>query len=126
MFETEDNIRKKVRSAVTDTGEPVEGQMSAGVENLFNLLKACGANNVANSLSNEFKIGTLKYSILKDAVADSLIELTKSFISKKNELMEDKEMIDRIIQEMSAKSRELAETTMQEVRKLTGLPRIRN
>ena len=124
LFETEENVRKKVRSAVTDTGANIEGVMSAGVENLFNLLKASGADDIANSLTNEFNAGTLKYGVLKDAVADTLISLTKSFIDKKLELMKDKGTIDKIIQEMSVKARDITSQTIREVRDLTGLPQI--
>jgi len=126
LFETEENVRKKVRSAVTDTGERVEGVMSAGVENLFNLLKASGADEIATSLTNDFNAGALKYSALKDAVADTLISLTKSFIDRKSELMKDKGTIDKIIQEMSVKARDITSQTIREVRELTGLPQIQN
>ncbi len=126
LFESEDILRKKVRSAVTDAGEVVEGQMSMGVENLFNLLKASGSEQIAASLTNDFNSGTLKYSILKDAVADSLITITKGFIERKNELIKDKNSIDRIIQEMSAKARDITEQTIRDVKDLTGLPQITN
>ena len=124
LFETEESIRKKIRSAVTDTGEMKEGQMSAGVENLFNLLRASGAEDTAGLLTKDFNAGTLQYSTLKEAVADALIILTNSFIKRKNELMKDKGTIDRIIQEMSAKAREITSKTIKEVRDLVGLPQI--
>lgn len=125
LFETEENVRKKVRSAVTDTGEQFDGIMSAGVENLFNLLKASGGDEVVTSLMIDFNNGILKYSVLKEDVADSLILLTKRFIDRKNEIMKDKGAIERIIQEMSAKARDITSQTIREVRDLTGLPQIR-
>jgi len=79
---------------------------------------------VATSLTNDFISGTIKYSVLKDAVSDTLVDLTKGFIQKKNDLMQDKSFIENKIQEMSAKARELAAKTMREVRDLAGLPQI--
>ena len=39
IFSDENRIRKQIKSAVTDTGDTPEGQMSDGVANLFELLK---------------------------------------------------------------------------------------
>ncbi len=44
LFGEEDRVRKQIKSAVTDTGDTPAGQMSAGVQNLFEILRACGAN----------------------------------------------------------------------------------
>ena len=48
LFEAEDSIRKKIRSAVTDLGEESK-EMSPGVQNLFTLLKASG-NEVTHDI----------------------------------------------------------------------------
>lgn len=124
LFEAADSIRKKVRSAVTDTGNLVEGQMAPGVENLFNLLKACGKDNDVATLMNDYNAGVLKYVMLKDAVGDALVELTTDFIERKNLLMQDKGSIESKIQAMSAKAREHTAATVRDVRELTGLPQI--
>lgn len=122
LFESEESIRKKVRSAITDTGEGQQaGEMSAGVENLFNILKSCGKDDVVNHLMSEFKKGSLRYVELKDATADALVELTASLSARKKELIKDQGAIIKMVKDMSAKAREIAEKTVADVKELTGL-----
>jgi tryptophanyl-tRNA synthetase len=121
LFGEPERIRKQVRSAVTDTGDTPAGTMSPGVENLFTLLKACGASDIHQSLIGEYNKGSLKYSELKDAVGDALVELTGGFKERLSALMEDKREVKRSIKESSSKIRERAQQTLNEVRELTGL-----
>jgi tryptophanyl-tRNA synthetase len=121
LFEDEDSIRKKVRSAVTDTGDSQGGNMSPGVENLFNLIKACEQQEAFDSLRKDFKDGQLRYSDLKNTVADALVELLTPFRTRKQELMKDKGQIEKIAVEISQKAQDVAAKTLAEVRKVTGL-----
>lgn len=122
LFETEETIRRKVKSAVTDTGKETD-EMSPGVSNLFELLKACGKTDTYNSLLGDYNAGQLKYSVLKEAVADSLVELSAKFIARKEELNRDSRAVEERVHEMSQKARVIAKETVREVRELTGLPK---
>ena len=124
LFEEEASIRKKVKSAVTDTGQTDE--MSPGVANLFELLKASGKIDVHDSLMGDYNARRLKYSVLKEAVADSLVELSAEFITRKEELNRDSRAIEERVHEMSQKARVIAKETIREVRDLTGLPKRRD
>lgn len=124
LFEDEAIIRKKVRSAVTDSGEANEsGEMSAGVANLFLLLKACGKTEVADELLNEYNNGNRQYAPLKAAVADALVEMTGEFRMRRAEYMSDKKAVMNRVRESSQRAREIASATLKEVRRLTGLPK---
>jgi len=125
LFEDEATIRRKVKRSVTDSGDTPEGEMSAGVQNLFNLLKACENHSDYAVLLKDYEAGNLQYSALKGAVADSLVELTSGFIARKEELQKDKDTVKKLVNEMSAKAREVTEVTIKEVRNLAGLPRLR-
>ena len=125
LFEEEDSIRKKVRSAVTDTGDQQGDEMSPGVENLFNLIKACGKKEAYTSLMHDYETGTLKYKDLKDVTADALVELVAPFRQRKAELMKDEGYIEKLADDLSEKARSVASDTLVKVRKLVGLPAIR-
>lgn len=125
LFEEEASLRKKVRSAVTDTGGTQGEQMSPGVENLFNLIKACEKTDAYNSLMADFHAGNLKYKDLKETVADALVELVAPFREKKQELMKDRDHVEKMAVLYSEKAQEAASKTMKEVRKLTGLMKCR-
>jgi tryptophanyl-tRNA synthetase len=121
LFDEDDRIRKKVRSAVTDTGDSQGDEMSAGVENLFNLIKACDKMKEYEALMNDFKAGTLKYKDLKGTTAEALVELVAPFRIRRAELLKDKAQIETIANRLSQKARDVAGDTLRHVRKLTGL-----
>lgn len=125
LFEEEASIRKKVRSAVTDTGQPnPEGEMSPGVRNLFEILRACEATAAADQLQSDYDAGSLRYSDLKGAVADALVDLTGRFRDKRDALHADRKAVDAQVREMSAKARQIAAETVRGVRRHAGFPKM--
>lgn len=120
IFASVDQIRKQIRSAVTDTGEKTD-KMSPGIENLFLILKACKQNDLHKSLLSEYQNGNLTYSKLKDSVADAVIELVEPIQKRKLEIISDKKAVKEMINQFSIKIRERAIQTLKEVRALTGL-----
>lgn len=120
LFEEEESVRKKVKTAVTDTGEQPAGQMSPGVENLFNLIKACGKEEEYNKLMSDYKSGTLKYKELKDVTSDILVDLTSNMRKQREELMKDRANLEKMIRSSSERAREYASGVIKDVRKLCG------
>ena len=121
LFSEEDRVRKQIKSAVTDTGETAAGEMSAGVKNLFELLRACGNMAAHDSLMADYTAGALKYSALKEAAADSLVALINPFRERLAELNDNKTAIQAQIRESSAVIRQRAQQTLREVREIVGL-----
>jgi tryptophanyl-tRNA synthetase len=126
LFGEEDRIRKQIKSAVTDTGDTPAGEMSAGVKNLFEIMRACGGDaGLYNSLMADHDAGALKYSALKEAVADAVVTLTQPFRERLQELNADKKAVKSMIQDSSAEVRKRAQKTLKEVREIVGLPTLR-
>lgn len=125
VFAEEARIRKQVRSAVTDTGDTPEGEMSPGVNNLFELLKAAGKMENYNSLMNDYNSGQLKYVDLKDATADALVELSTTFRQRREELNANKKDVKNQIKAASYEIRKEAQQTIKEVKELAGLINVR-
>jgi tryptophanyl-tRNA synthetase len=121
VFADENGIRKQIRSAVTDTGEVTEGKMSAGVENLFEILKACEKTEDYNNLMDDYNTGNLKYVALKDSVANALVELSNQFKINKQELLLNKKEVKSNIRQSSADIRKIAQQTLKDAKELTGL-----
>jgi tryptophanyl-tRNA synthetase len=119
IFGDENRIRKQVKSAVTDTGES-EG-MSAGVANLFGLIKACERMDAHDQLMADYNAGSLRYSDLKAEVADGLVELSRPINEKYKEILSDKKKFKNQIKESSADVRKKAKKTLKEVKELAGL-----
>ena len=122
LFDDEQAIRAKVKSAVTDSGDTPEGQMSSGVTNLFELLKASGKADEAAALLKDYHAGTLQYRVLKETVGDAIVELTSKLRARRTEIAADSERVNAEVHEMSEKARAIAGDTMKEVRRMIGLP----
>ena len=125
LFGEEDRIRKQIKSAVTDTGDTPAGEMSSGVQNLFELLRACGNMAAHEALMADYQAGALKYSALKEEVANTVVELVNPLRERYAELSANKRAVKAQIQESSAEIRKRAQQTMKEVRELTGLVSLR-
>lgn len=126
LFGEEERIRKQVKSAVTDTGDTPAGQMSPGVANLFEILHACGQLDAYNALMTDQKSGALRYSDLKETVADALSALTTAFRERLNTLNADKKTVKAQIQDSSAVIRKRAQQTLKEVREIVGLTNLKS
>ena len=122
LFEEEQSVRNKVKSAVTDSGETPKGQMSPGVANLFELLKACGKTDETSTLLKDYQDGRLQYRVLKETVADAIVELTSKLKARRQEIAADSETVNAQVREMSDKARAIAADTIKEVHQMIGLP----
>ena len=123
LFETEESIRKKVKTAVTDVGGQPGGEMSPGVANLFTIIKACGNLQVWDELMGHFNSGKLKYSDLKGLAADALVNTLKPFREKRTELNSNRTVMKKMMHELSAVARDYATKVLDDVKELTGLIR---
>lgn len=120
IFEDKEIIRKKVRSAVTDTGEN-NSIMSTGIENLIGLLKAFNENDLADTLIEDFHANRLKYVVLKDAVANAIIKSVTPFQQHRKYLVSNKTKVLKSIFESSQIIRKKAIKTIDEVKEIVGL-----
>ncbi|MDG1297350.1 MAG: tryptophan--tRNA ligase [Saprospiraceae bacterium] len=125
LFADEARIRKQIRSAVTDSGDTPEGEMSAGVENLFEILKACGADDAYKAMMNNHESGALRYAEFKDVVADEVVKLCGVFKERKTEALANKKDIKYKIKQSSAEIRKTAQQTLKEVKELAGLGNVK-
>jgi len=120
VFGDPQQIRKQIKSAVTDTGDVQAGTMSPGVENLFMLLKASD-KSLYQECVESYQNGDLPYSALKDRVADALLSVAEPIQQEKRRLLENKKEIKDLIKKSSAAIRQRAAKTVSEVKSLTGL-----
>lgn len=115
LADDEASIRRKVRAAVTDSGA---GE-SPGVINLLLLLEATGGQEQAEEFRRLSLEGSLRYSVLKDAVAEQLLHVIEPIRRRYLEVTPDQAL--RCIRDGSEKARELAQRTIMLVREALGL-----
>jgi tryptophanyl-tRNA synthetase len=123
LFGEADRIRKQIKSAVTDIGgENMDSdKMSAGVENLFNLLKACDKMDVYDDQMDKYNQGIRRYGDLKQEVAEAVVQLTQPFRDNLADIHSRKKEVKAEIQEASAQIRKIAQQTVREVKDIMGI-----
>lgn len=122
LFEEEKSVRKKIKSAVTDSGDLAADELSPGVENLITLIRACGESKLADELTENYRGGGM-YGELKETAADIVSQLTNSMRARREEFAADRKAVLKCAQEMSDDARDMASETLKEVRRLAGLPK---
>lgn len=122
LFEEEKSVRKKIKSAVTDSGDLAADELSSGVDNLITLIRACGETSLADELTEKYRGGGM-YGELKETAADVVVRLTNGMRARREEISRDKKEVMKTVQAMSDDARDLASQTLKEVRRLAGLPK---
>ncbi len=111
-------LRKKIMSAVTDTGkEIVAREDKPGISNLLDIMSAV-TDRSAGDLEKEF-VGQ-GYATFKTAVADAVIAHLEPIREKCNALMEDKETLNKVLQEGASDAQRRANRTLSKVYRKAG------
>ena len=121
IFSEPEVIRKQIKTAVTDSGDTPEGQLSPGVDNLLRLLDAAGGKEAGMELKNQALAGSLQYGKLKETVADHVIALTQPFREKRKEIFNVRQDYMEQVKASSSSIRKKAQATLHEVKDLIGL-----
>ena len=120
LFEEDQSLIKKIKSAVTDTGQSEQG-MSAGVANLFTLLQAAQAHNIHDQLLQDHQQGQLRYATLKEQTIEVMLKLTQNFRLNKQNILADKKNYKQAIKQTAQKLRQRANETLSQAKELMGL-----
>lgn len=120
IFDDPEIIRKKLSKAVTATDAP-EGRMPKGVENLFGLLAEMAPQDTREQFQKQYNEGTIKYSDLKNELAEIMIKTFAPFRAKQEELITDPQQLNAIVELGTSKAFEIADKTIKEVKQKVGL-----
>jgi len=123
LFEEEASVRRKVRSAVTDSGAPEDGDSgtaSPGIENLLVMLAACGRSEEADQMRKDYFAGTLRYVDLKGQTADALAALTAEMRDRRADVVRRVPDMDDLIAAMASQAGAMAAETLGLVRERIG------
>ena len=117
LFDTEEGIRSKVMSAITDTGSKIVFNPTdkAGMSNLVSIYSAFSDEDVS---SIEKRFSGKSYKEFKEDLADLLIRSLKPFRDAQKSIS-NKE-IDKVLRKGAEKAQKKADETMKTVRNKTG------
>jgi len=120
LMEAPDSVCKKVRSAVTDSGEEVGAAMSPGVANLFELLRLTDTSgDVIDGFKAQHAAGKIRYGDLKTAVQENILRVLDPIRERRVQLTDDD--IRDILAAGAKRASAIAEETMAGVRSRVGV-----
>ncbi len=123
LLDTPDDIRKKFKSAVTDSEAKVRyADGKDGINNLMSIYSCCTGLDY-DAIEKEFD--GKGYGDFKSAVAESVIESIKPVQDKYYELMNDKAYIEKCAAEGAMKASYVANKTLNKVMKKVGFWQIK-
>jgi tryptophanyl-tRNA synthetase len=119
VLDEPDSIRKKLGSAVTDSGREVRrGEDKAGVTNLIDVYAVARGIEPA-AVEREFE--GAGYGDFKKAVAEAVVELLAPVRERYAELRPDEAALEAALAAGAEKARAIASTTLAEVRDRMGI-----
>jgi tryptophanyl-tRNA synthetase len=119
ILDEPDAVRKKVRSAVTDSGTEVRrGPGKEGITNLIEILAVIRGTD-PETVEGEFEGSG--YGDFKGAVADAVVECLTPVRERYAELRPDEDAIEATLTAGAAKARALAAPTLADAREAMGI-----
>ena len=114
-------IRKKIMSAVTDSGSEVKYDVEnkPGISNLLTIYAVLKNISIQEA---EKQFEGSRYGDFKKAVADAVIEELEPFQNKYRQILESKEY-EKVLKEGAEKASKVANVTLRRVQKAVGLYR---
>lgn len=120
LADDEPTLRKKIGRAVTDAG-PDPTVMSPGVKNLFTLLQEFADAATLCHFQEAYAAGTLRYSELKPAVADAVVNALAPIRARREALLAHPDRVRAALAAGAERASAVARATMSEVRHRLGL-----
>ena len=109
-------IERKIKKAISTT------EYNKDIYSFYaSLLENFGTEKNKDYFAKQFKNQDLKFSELKDALAEDIANYFKNFRKKRKELEKNPEEVKKILDEGAKKARVIARETMGEVKEKVGL-----
>lgn len=121
MLDTPKQIERKIKSAVTDSDMNIifDRENKPGVSNLLSIYASC--HNITIESAEEY-FSNKRYGDLKSEVADAVLNVIEPIQEKYEKLISSTELDDILI-EGANKANQVAEATLENVKKKMGLGR---
>lgn len=119
LLDTPDEIRDTIMSATTDSNRETRFEhASPGIKNMLTLYQALTKQS-RSEIENHFSDG--KYGKLKKELSEVVIETLKPIQEEYKRIINDETYLDQVLNDGKERVSEIAETTMDEVKKSMGL-----
>lgn len=122
LFDSEEEIRDKIMSAVTDSGKKIKynPKEKAGISNLLSIYSLFSDKDI-KKIEKEFE--NKNYGEFKKDLSDLVVKYLKPFREKRGELLSKEGYIDEILDAGAQKASKKAAKTLKEVKEKMDLIR---
>lgn len=121
LVDTDEQIRKKVMKAVTDSSPTQPNSpMPESVQNLFTLMEVVSTPDTVQHFRDTFNNCTVRYGDLKKQLAEDICKAVSPIREKINDIYNDTRLLHQVTQQGKEKARESASKTLKEVRSIIG------
>lgn len=120
LFDSEEEIRRKIKSAVTDNYKTIKYDKvrRPGISNLLTIYSILSEKSITD-IEKEMK--GISYGAFKESLAELLVEKLEPFRAKKEELSGREVYVREILKQGEEKARKIASMKMEEVRNKMGI-----
>jgi len=112
-------IKEKLKRAVTGTG--TENTLTPGAQNLMTLLEEFGTPQQVNHFKNQLKNKNIRYSELKEALAQAIIDYFADFRTQRKALAKKPQYLEKVLKDGAKKAQKNAQKTLKDVKELIGV-----
>jgi tryptophanyl-tRNA synthetase len=120
IFGDEKEMRRRVMSIVTDS-TPVEAPKDPAKSTIFKLYSLVASKNENAALRERFVKGGTGYGDFKKQLFEKLWEYFAPMRKRRDEILDDKAYIDKVLEKGATRANEIAEQVMKRVREAVGL-----
>lgn len=114
-------IRKKVMSAMTDTGPTESNQkMSEGVKNLFTIMGIVSTPDMVKFYKEKYNACEIRYGDMKKQLAEDIVNYLTPIRERIQEIYANDDYMRKVVKMGAEKARESASKTLKEVREIIG------
>ncbi len=120
LLDKPDDIRRKLRRAVTDSDGVIryDAEQKPGVSNLLAILSSMTGDSIESLVT---RLDGQGYGVLKNECADAVVEVLKPIQAEYERLMADKQYLSDVLRANAERANKLAARTLRKVYKKVGL-----
>lgn len=124
LIDDEKTLRKKVMRAVTDAGPTVPNSTpTEPIANLFTLMELVSDPSTLEHFRQAYADCSIRYGDLKKQLAEDILKVTLPIRERILDIKQDDAYISRVIRRGAEQAREVAASTLRDVREIMGIRR---
>ncbi len=122
LSDDDEQIRKKVMKAKTDTGPTQPNSAKPDyIENIFLLMKLVSQHGTVQKFEDDYNNCSIRYGDMKKQLAEDMVKFITPIREKAEAIRSDEKYLREIMEKGAEKARKSAKATMELVRQAIGL-----